>query len=201
MVPYEILNGNCIRFNRTFNGPLDPYYPIINRYTILRFDNCAHNCDGFNHHVILTKQLVELYFNDSFNKPIRLAKRLSRVDFGNSFDQPLDLSKNLFRIDFGEFFDQPVILPKHLKILSFGGRFDNKIILPNNIKRLAWGVYKQSVVFERQIDFLYVCCDVNMYLIDHLPNSVQELVYEDCDKQKQLSHNLPNDVKCFMSAW
>lgn len=103
-------------------------------------------------------------------------------------------------IKFGQSFNQPVILPKHLKVLLFRNKFNNKIILPKNIKRLTWETYSQPVVFEHPIEFLYVCYDIEMYLIDYLPNGVQELCYGECDSHDKLSENLPNDVKHFRYA-
>lgn len=76
MLPYKILNGKCVQFKYTFNESLDPYYPIIEKYTILCFENCPGGMYfiGFNQPVILTKQLVKLSFNDPFNKTIQLTK-------------------------------------------------------------------------------------------------------------------------------
>ena len=172
-------------FNQKINN-------LPNSLTHLTFGN------NFNQEVNnLPNSITHLTFGRSFNQDVNnLPNSITHLIFGWNFNQEVNnLSNSITHLTFGYHFNQEVNnLPNSITHLIFGVCFNQEVNnLPNSLTHLIFGSnFNQKVDLSFNIKYLKLNCN-NLYLIDYLPNSIEEL---ELDYHFDLElNNLPSSIK------
>ena len=187
------LNLTHLTFGVNFNQDVSNLPPNL---THLTFGDCF-NKEVNNLPINLTHLIFGYYFNQVVNN---LPLNLSHLTFGCDFNQDIsNLPPNINYLTFGYCFNQEVnCLPPNLTHLTFSWHFNKKVDnLPGNLTHLTFGTcFNQElnnlpptithltlgVRFQKffeipyRIKYLKLGCN-NKYIIDNIPNNVEELDY------------------------
>lgn len=199
-----------IYFGYSFNKPVDNLPKNLIR---IFFDN------DFNQLVDkLPDKLKEIHFGWHFNQCIdNLPNNLEKIYFEGFFHSSIDnIPDNVVSLSFFCYRTQKINkLPKNLQYLhfSYGSKFNNDIPQCDNLKCLELGQhYKSKFTINNKLETLICYFDfkdkinlpeslkslalfhTNQYLIDNLPNSIEELTFGWWWDDFNLD-NLPNSIK------
>lgn len=196
--PLESLNKTLqtLITGERFNQTIDLYKGLLPA----KMKHLRVGCD-YNLPLLLSKNMVLLYFGESFNYPIELTKHMEQFKTNGYFNKPLKLSKNLFVVIVGSAFNQSIILPKYLKHLSLGIKFNNPIMLNSKIMYLEIDAcYMYNIEVEHlshELHIKRICKNRHISMIDNLPNTLKQF-YLDLSNGFIPYYNLPNacDLKC-----
>lgn len=174
-------------FNKIIGSCQDPLPAKMKYLTV----GCSYNKP-----LILSKNMVLLYFGKLFNHSIELTKHMEQFKTGNQFNKPLKLSKKMRVVVVGSIFNKPIILPKFLQHLSLGIKFNNPIILNTRIMYLEIDAgYMYNCVVEHLSHELCIRHGYNkshVKIIDDLPNTLKQQIYLDFLCNPIPYSNLPN---------
>ena len=205
---YYIYEDSFI-FKPDFNGFLNNYINIISNYKKIFFSN-------YNESVLCVEtnnKYYDIYYKkykfSSFNQPLgdslKNQIQLQQLIFGRNFNQllgdSLNYLRNLQQLTFGWEFNQPLgnSLKNQIQLqqLTFGRKFNQPLDdLLNNLKKLQEltldNEFNMQIDIPTNIKILKLNCN-NIYVIDNLPNSIEELYL--LDKFNLELNNLPNSIK------
>lgn len=167
---------------------------------------------GFDHYLILPKNILFVQLGGRFNQPIILTSGITVLTFGYGFNQPIILPIKIKRLTFGRCFNKSIILTPYITSLTFGDQFNQPIILTHNIVCLMFGTFfNQSIILTPKLNILTLGYNfsrsiiltpnitvLNMEFKSILPIIFQErLIHLEINVDNhQLVDNLPNSTKC-----
>lgn len=174
-------HDNSLIFDNNFNEPLDNYYKIISKYSILRFyhvyehETLIIKRGCFNRPIILGINLREVYFGVYFNQFLTLSKNLVVLSFLGCFNKSLELSKNLAVLKTGFGFHQNIFLTKNLKDITFEERFNKGLFLSKNLLKISLSdCFNHPLIFTKKLIFILTGFLFNQHL--ELPKYCQRLI-------------------------
>lgn len=129
-------------------------------------------------HIILPKTIVHVDLTNMFNPVMKFTKKIQcaklDVRLRNIFSSIVLINKNAFKISLGPKYSCYQI-PKSSKYLKIA--YNNTIVLAKNLNLLCLlGVmHKDNPIVEHSVTKICVVCDKLNYLIDNLPNSIENI--------------------------
>lgn len=162
-------NKNAVIIYLYFWDPIDKYYPIIKKYPVLLFEReisledgwrpsrIYNQSPGFNHHIVLTKNLKKVSFGSYFNTHFNISKYLTCLLFGALFDQSITLTKQLKILHLGQEFNKPIFLSKHLVHLTLSIRYNHPLVITKHLTQLRLGKYfNQTIILPKYLVHLSI---------------------------------------------
>lgn len=192
--PVDNLPENLIRifFDNNFNQP-------VNKLPIKLKE--IHFGISFNQSVdYLPNFLEKIYFEGSFNHCIdNLPDTLNLISLFSIFNKKINkLPKNLeyFQLNYRNNYnyDYDIPLCENLKYLEICPDFNSKFTINNKLENLiCYFNFVDKINLPESLKSLTLYHE-NQYLIDNLPNSIEEIIFGWWWKKLELD-NLPNSIK------
>lgn len=157
------IKSNCIRFDSSFNEPLENYEHIIRyvdkilfyrsnfdyfahmhnhkvqyQYSIILFKNIKILSlpDNYNSEIILSKNTIYLSLGNIYIKPLIFPKKFESLILGFMYNDNLQLTKCTKLLEMGQSYNCYVFTTKNMVSLYIGNKYNCPIVLPKNLIRL-----------------------------------------------------------------
>lgn len=211
---------SSIRFDSTFDEPLENYFHIIRHINKILFYKIINDYYGFkrsrivsySHPIILIKNITLLSLPDNYNHDIVLSKNTIRLILGNIYEKPFILPKKFESLTLGLMFDVHLTLGKYtnrfimgssyncetfttknMKYLYIGEDYNCPIVLPKNLIRLEFYIesdFNYHIILTKKLKIFKPHCNYGEY-----PNLIEhpiEKIYVPCRRFCRVYDNLPN---------